>query len=185
MPIQKALKRLLAGALVSTASCLMVAAQTSAESASGYDQPPKEILDVMHAPSPPAPQVSPTEDNILLVSWEDYPSIARVSTPFLRLAGVRVEPKNHSKHDTPGGYGITRCARGFELVHVANGAAIRVAIPKGGCPGRPTWSADGMRFAFVNLASDSVELWIGEAKSGAVHQVAGVRLNPMLDREMQ
>jgi hypothetical protein len=38
-----------------------------------------------------------------------------VATPFLRLAGARVEPKNHSKHDTPGGYGITPCARGFVI----------------------------------------------------------------------
>ena len=198
MPIQNALKRLLAGVLVSSASCLPVAAQlnstflnaasalaNSAERPSGYDQPPKAILDVMHAPSPPEPRVSPTGDSILLVSWETYPSISRVAAPFLRLAGVRVEPKNHSKHDTPGGYGITPCARSFDLVHIADGAQIHIALPNRGCPGRPVWSADGKRFAFVNLASESVELWIGEAKSGEVHSVAGARLNPMFNAEMQ
>jgi hypothetical protein len=46
---------------------------------------------------------SPTQDAILLVTWQDYPSISRVATPYLRLAGVCVEPKNHSRHDTPGG----------------------------------------------------------------------------------
>jgi len=89
----------------------------------------------MLAPSPPVPRVSPTEDAILLVSWQDYPSIARVSSPFLRLAGARVEPRNHSKHDTPGGYGITPCARGFDLVPIARssgtGAQIHVALPAG------------------------------------------------------
>src|SRR5690242_1279070 len=69
---------------------------------SGYDRPPKEILDVLHAPAPPTPRVSPTHDTILLVSWQAYPPMSRVATPFLRLAGVRVEPGNHSKHDTPG-----------------------------------------------------------------------------------
>ncbi len=198
MPIQNTLKRLLAGVLVSSASCLPVAAQLnssslnaasapaeSAERPSGYDQPPKAILDVMHAPSPPEPRVSPKGDSILLVSWETYPSISRVAAPFLRLAGVRVEPKNHSKHDTPGGYGITPCARSFELVHIADGTQIHIALPNRGCPGRPVWSADGKRFAFVNLASESVELWIGEAKSGEVHSVAGARLNPMFNAEMQ
>jgi hypothetical protein len=105
------------------------AAATATEAASGYNQPPKNILDVMHAPSPPVPRVSPSQDAILLVSWQDYPSIARVSTPFLRLAGVRVEPKNHSKHDTPGGYGITPCARSFELVHVADASQIPITLP--------------------------------------------------------
>ena len=151
----------------------------------GYNQPPKNILDVMRAPSPPEPAVSPTHDAILLVSWQDYPSISRVATPFLRLAGVRVEPKNHSKHDTPGGYGITPCATGFELVHIADGAQIHVALPAGACPGEPVWSADGKRFAFVNIAPESVELWIGDAKTGEVHQVPGARLNPMFDDEMQ
>jgi len=134
--------------------------------------------------------VSPTQDAILLVSWQDYPSISRVSTPFLRLAGARVEPRNHSKHDTPGGYGITPCARDFALVHIAaaspqDAAQIHIAFLAGACPGGPIWAADGKRFAFVNIATDSVELWIGDAKTGEVHQVPGARLNPMFDDEMQ
>jgi hypothetical protein len=75
----------------------------SSETASRYHQPPQSILDVMQAPLPPRPYVSPTNDTGLLVTREYYPSIARVSTPFLRLAGVRIEPKNHSRHDTRGG----------------------------------------------------------------------------------
>jgi dipeptidyl aminopeptidase/acylaminoacyl peptidase len=139
----------------------------------------------MLAPSPPLPVMSPAEDSILLVSMQDYPSIARVATPFLRLAGVRVEPGNHSKHDTPGGYGITPCVRSFELVHIADRAQIPVALPAAACPGRPIWSADGKRFAFVNIAPESVELWIGDASSGKVHQLPGARLNPMFDDAMQ
>src|SRR5580704_12084391 len=112
MPVRNALHFLLLGTLLAWATSQPIAAQSNAsfsldatstaptatEGKSGYNQPPKNILDVMHAPSPPLPRVSPTQDAILLVSWQDYPSIARVSTPFLRLAGVRVEPKNHSKH---------------------------------------------------------------------------------------
>jgi dipeptidyl aminopeptidase/acylaminoacyl peptidase len=154
-------------------------------SASGYNQPPKEILDVMRAPSPPLPVLSPTRDRMLLVSWQEYPSISRVAAPFLRLAGVRVEPGNHSKHDTPGGYGITPCARSFDLVHIADGAQAPVALPAGACPGRPLWSADGKRFAFENIAKDSVELWIGDASSGVVRRVPGARLNPMLEDQLQ
>ncbi len=152
-----------------------------ATSASGYNLPPKNILDVMLAPSLPAPRVSPTHDSILLVSWQEYPPISRVATPFLRLAGVRVEPRNHSKHDTPGGYGITPCATSFDLVHVAGGAQFHIALPAGACPGEPIWSADGKHFAFANIASESVELWIGDAKTGETHRVPGAHLNPMFN----
>jgi dipeptidyl aminopeptidase/acylaminoacyl peptidase len=154
-------------------------------SESGYDQPPKNILDVMRAPSPPIPSVSPTKDTILLISLDDYPPMSRVATPFLRLAGVRVEPANHSKHDTPGGYGITPCVREFELVHVADGASTHIDLPPGACPDRPLWSADGKRFAFANIVPAAVELWIGDAKTGAIHRVPGARLNPMFDEALQ
>jgi dipeptidyl aminopeptidase/acylaminoacyl peptidase len=198
MPAHKVLNCLLAGALLAHTAWVSAAAQSNSTAAnqgsapasaaavaSGYDQPPKYILDVMHAPSPPVPEVSPTEDNILLVSWQDYPSISRVATPFLRLAGVRVEPGNHSKHDTPGGYGITPCARAFDVVKIADGAQIHIALPEGACPGEPRWAADGTRFAFVNIVPDAVELWIGDAKTGKAHQVPGARLNPMFNDEMQ
>ncbi len=153
--------------------------------ASGYSQPPQAILDVMRAPSSPVPYVNPTHDRILLVSWESYPSIGRVATPFLRLAGVRIEPKNHSKHDTPGGYGINPAARTYDLVRVADGAVIHVKLPQGGDPGAPLWSADGRRFAFENVASDSVELWVGDAETGALRRIPGARLNPMLEDTVQ
>ena len=72
-----------------------VGAQTTASSPAptdslGYNLPPDNILSVMRPPSPPIPLVSPADDTILLVSLQDYPSIARVATPFLRLAGASV-----------------------------------------------------------------------------------------------
>jgi dipeptidyl aminopeptidase/acylaminoacyl peptidase len=198
MSIWKLLSIHLAGALVITAASTPVIAQSKsslsnpalssgkpAEGASGYSQPPKNILDVMHAPSPPVPRVSPTNDSVLLVSWQDYPSISRVATPFLRLAGVRVEPKNHSKHDSPGGYGITPCASNFEVVRTADGALVHIALPKGGCAGNPVWAADGKQFAFVNVTANSVELWLADAQTGAVRQVPGAHMNPMFDYEME
>lgn len=163
----------------------LVAALAASAGAAGYDQPPKAILDVMRAPSPPSAHVSPTQDTILLVSQQDYPPLSRVATPFLRLAGARIEPGNHSKHDTPGGYGIRPCIRSFELVRIADGVRTAVQLPVAACPESPTWSADGKQFAFANVVSTSVELWIGDARSGKVRQVPGVRLNPMFGSELQ
>jgi len=178
------------GVLLLWITSVPAVAQTNASSPAptdslGYNLPPENILSVMRAPSPPEPRVSPAHDTMLLVSWQEYPSITRVATPFLRLAGARVEPKNHSKHDTPGGYGITPCATGFALVRVSDGKQTNVALPAGACPGNPVWAADGKRFAFVNIASDSVQLWIGDPATGAVKQVPGVHLNPMFNEEMK
>lgn len=164
----------------SSKSVVTPAAVPGAEYASGYDKPQQNVLDVLRAPSPPSPYVSPTGDTILLVSWVDYPSLSRVAEPFLRLAGVRVEPRNRRKHDTPGGYGIPPCARDITITKVATGAETKVALPAGRCVEALTWTADGKRFSFRGTSADAVELWLGDATTGEVHAISGVRLNPIL-----
>ncbi len=163
----------------------MIAALFVAPAANAaYDQPPKPLLDVLHAPSPPLPVTNPVGSKILLVSELQYPPMSRVAEPYLRLAGVRVEPRNHSKHDTPGGYGIRGCASDYTLVDVASKQETKIALPAGGCPDEPIWSADGSRFVFENATSDAVELWIGDASNGSVHRLGNFRLNPMFGSDV-
>ena len=44
------------------------ATPATAPASSAYNQPPKEILDVMRAPPPPSPSLSPTRDKLMLVT---------------------------------------------------------------------------------------------------------------------
>ncbi len=171
--------------LFTVALCMSSAMHLAAQTASGYNQPAPAILKVMQAPSPPFPVVSPTGDTILLVSQQQYPSIDRVSEPYLRLAGVRVEPANHSRHDTAGGYGITACAASYSIVHVAERRSIPVNLPANSCSGLPSWSVDGKLFAIANITPTSVQLWIGDAATGTVHAVPNVALNPMFGDDFQ
>ncbi|HDR9882570.1 TPA: S9 family peptidase [Burkholderia cenocepacia] len=161
-----------------------VASAATQSVAPGYSQPSKAILDVMLAPPLPTPVLSPSTDRALLVTYQEYPSIARVAMPFLRLAGARVEPANRSRHDTPGGYGIPACAIRFELTSFASGTTLPIALPTGVCGTSPQWSADGKHFAFENVTAHSVELWVGNGETGAVRRIPGVQLNPMLDNEL-
>ena len=160
-------------------------AQPAPEVVAGYNKPPQHVLDILHAPPSAQPYVSPTRDRILLVSWVHYPSIAQVAEPFLRLAGVRVEPRTRRKHDTPGGYGVAPCAHSFALVDVASSKEMPVKLPAGGCADNVAWSGDGKRFAFRNTAADAVELWVGDAATGTTKRIANAKLNPMLGSSMQ
>jgi hypothetical protein len=56
-------------------------AAPKASTAQGYDQPPQAILDVLHAPAPPVPYIGPTRQAMLLVAWQEYPSMSRVAAP--------------------------------------------------------------------------------------------------------
>ena len=152
---------------------------------SGYDKPPQHVLDVLHAPSTPSPYMSPTGDRILLVSWVKYPPITQVAEPFLRLAGVRVEPRTRRKHDTPGGYGVAPCAQTITLVDIATNRETPVMLPPGGCVDGFAWAADGKRFAFRNTSTEAVELWVGDAATGTTRRLGDARLNPMLGSSLQ
>src|SRR5437773_2069490 len=79
-------------------------AHVDAAPGSNYDKPPQNVLDAMIAPSPPMPIANGAGDTLLMVSWVDYPPMSRVAEPFIRLGGLRLEPRTRARHDTPGGY---------------------------------------------------------------------------------
>src|SRR5262249_28177071 len=60
-----------------------------------YRQPPKEVLDVLHARTTPLASVSPSRDYMLLVDTMRYPPISLISEPMLRLAGLRINPNTN------------------------------------------------------------------------------------------
>lgn len=179
------------GLVRSIAACLFAgalafpAAAAADGAAGGYQAPPEPLLGVMRAPLNPSPSIDPTGSRALLVQQSPYPSIARVAEPHLRLAGVRITPGSHSRHDRSSGYGIRTCLDGFSLFELATGAETAVVLPEGACPGYPAWSPDGQRFAFDNTTASGVELWVGNAATGAVRRVEGAQLNPILDSSLQ
>lgn len=150
-----------------------------------YQQPPEPLLSVMRAPLPPAPMLSPTGKTLMLVQQGQYPSIAQVAEPYLKLAGVRIEPRAHTRHDMSSGYGIRTCLEGFTLVDVDTGTHTGVELPAGACVGWPRWSPDGRRFAFDNTTDSTVELWLGDASDGSIRRIDGIHLNTILESTMQ
>jgi dipeptidyl aminopeptidase/acylaminoacyl peptidase len=142
-----------------------------------YQKPPKNVLDVLHAPLPPSAVVNPTHDTLILATPVRYPPIAVLAQPMLRLGGVRIVPKNHGVHGAP--YWSE-----YVLTKVADGSQQKVALPAGARVSLPRWSADGKRYAFTNVTADAVELWVGEATSPKVRRISGVHLNPVLDDEV-
>ena len=151
----------------------------------GYDKPPEPLLGVMHAPLPATPMLDPTRQRMLLVEQSQYPPVARVAEPYLKLAGLRIEPANHSRHDASNGYGIRTCLKSFTLEDVASHKQLPVALPADACPGAPQWSPDGRRFVFTNTTRERTELWLGDALTGEASRVDGVWVNPVMEDAVQ
>ena len=143
-----------------------------------YQKPPREVLDVLHAPPLPIPFLDPTRTTILLATPVFFPPIADLSQPFLKLAGTRVVVRNRSLYDSS--YWTV-----FDLVTVADGSVVHVTLPAGAKAGAPEWSADGKLYAFTMITPECVELWTGKAGQSDVRRIEGVKINPFFDSEIQ
>ncbi len=138
-----------------------------------YRKPPAEILRVLDAPTPPEAVVSPTGSEMLLLERILYPPISDLAQPMLRIAGVRINPKNNGPHNA-------FLFKSLALQHLNGSTQIKIALPPGAEITSPEWSPDGKHFAFTNITDNAIDLYVGEAASGSIHQVKGVRINEAL-----
>ncbi len=143
-----------------------------------YRKPPREILDVLNAPPTPEAFVSPSGAEVLLGERILYPPISDLAQPMLRLAGLRINAKNNGPHNTV-------LYRSMTLRHLNRATpevpvAIPVALPSGAEISAPSWSPDARQFAFTNMGENAVELWVGDAATGRVHRLSGIRVNAAL-----
>ena len=154
----------------SLAILLFVAA---AEAQPTYLRPPREIREVLDAPATPVALPSPTGDAVLLARVLYYPPISDLSEPLLRLAGVRINPRNNGVH------GVSYYVA-FWLKALPDGKEVPVVLPAGARAGNVVWNAKGTAFAFVNYGSTAVELWVCDVATARPRRISGVQLNPVL-----
>ena len=135
-----------------------------------YQKPPKEVQDVLNAKPTPAISVSPARDYALFLQAVRYPSIAEVSQPMLRLAGMRIDANTNGLHLAPN-------FASYELKRLSDGATVALKLPPSVKLSAPAWSPDGKQFAFTNTTEHSIDLWVATTATGAVRQAPGLRVN--------
>ena len=143
-----------------------------------YQKPPQEILDILNAPIPPVLGVNPPRTYATLSRSERYPSIAEVSEPMLRLAGLRINPRTNGLHLAPGSISIT-------LVKLSDATRIPVSLPSHARASSLRWTADGKQFAFANTTATGIDLWVGDPATGKTRKIEGVQLNTVLGEPIE
>src|SRR5580658_4494872 len=137
-----------------------------------YQKPSKEVLDILNAPTLPTLSVNPTHTYATLSQAARFPSIAEVSEPMLRIAGIRIDPRTNGLH-------LAAHSISIEIVKLPEGTKVKLALPPGAQAGPLRWSPDGKMFAFSNTVAHGIELWIGDP-SGKARKIEGVKLNAVL-----
>jgi dipeptidyl aminopeptidase/acylaminoacyl peptidase len=138
-----------------------------------YKLPPKEVVDIVDAPPTPSVSMSPAGDVMALVDRESMPSIAYVSQPILRIAGMRITPAMNSRQ-------VLSFNTGISLKDMKTGAVRKVSLPDGISFTRPSWSPDGNSMAFLRYLDDGIELWVLDVKTGEAKALTPASVNAVL-----
>jgi dipeptidyl aminopeptidase/acylaminoacyl peptidase len=150
---------------------LFVPAILIAQEVEKYQQPPKEIVDIVDAPLTPTALLNYSNDWALLVEAPPLLRMEDLSQPELKLAGLRFNPQTHDQSRP--GYYIK-----VSLLQIAPGKTpIQISLPAGARVRNPAWSPDGKRFAFTISGSSGVELWIGDVNSHSAKRLGSFYLN--------
>lgn len=145
-----------------------------------YRRPPNDIQEVLDAPVPPDVFLSPDGGRMVLAQPMDYPSIADLAEPVLKLAGVRINPRTNNERS------YLFYWTGLEVRDISGGRQRRVALPDTARRiGRPRWNADGTMFAFTCETRDRLELWVADAAEAKATRVENASLNPLLGAGLQ
>lgn len=160
MPVLDQRKRI--SALLLTAIVAALAGTSAlALDAPRYQLPPQAMIDMVDAPRIPQTALSPGNEWLLMLERASLPSVAELAQPEVRLAGLRINPRNNDQSRS--GY-----ASGIRLVRIADRGEKSVGgLPAGARIGEALWSPDGRRIAFTLVKETVVELMVAEVHNGA------------------
>jgi dipeptidyl aminopeptidase/acylaminoacyl peptidase len=129
-----------------------------------YKIPPKEVLELIDAPTTPSTRPSPDAQWLMLVERPAMPSIEDVARPWIGLAGQRIDPASNA----PAQAGFDT---GLVLRDLAGASERRIELPSGAKLSGLSWSHDSRHFAFLVHEDDDVELWAGDVESAKAKRV--------------
>jgi dipeptidyl aminopeptidase/acylaminoacyl peptidase len=131
-----------------------------------YKRPSDDVARLLGAAPTPVTIPSYDRSRLALVEHESNPPLTLLARPYLRLAGVRVDP---------GTGGLRRTGRiaAIRVLDVAGGEEVGIALPDGSF-GLPTWSPDGRRLALTRHRDGGKEVWVADALDGSMRRIEGL-----------
>lgn len=126
-----------------------------------YQVPAQAIVDMIDAPQIPQTLLSPNRDWLLLLERPALPPVAELAQPEVRLAGLRINPRNNNQSRTGQ-------ATGIKLIRIADRVEkVITGLPQGARIGDAQWSPDGRRIAFTLVRDTAIELFVADTANGA------------------
>jgi dipeptidyl aminopeptidase/acylaminoacyl peptidase len=149
----------------------------SANDTARYQVPPQAMIDMVDAAQIPQTALAPNNEWLMLLERPALPSVVDLSQPELRLAGLRINPRNND-------LSRTTHATAIRFVRLADRLEKLVQnVPANARIGDALWSPDGKRVAFTLVRENAIELMVVEVANGAqARRVTERNLNGVVGR---
>ena len=136
-----------------------------------YKTPPKDILDLVMAKPTPGASIDSKGEWMLLMERSSFPSVEELAQPELRIAGLRINPKNFGPSRS--GYAVNLILRNIKT---------RQEYPITGLPsnlkaGSIQWSPGETKIAFTHTTNDHIDLYIADVATQTAKKVNTAPLN--------
>ncbi len=163
---------------ISTALLLVLILPISvpAQENTGYQKPPKEILDIVDVKLPPTFFMDEEERYMILRSRENYKTIEQLSQREMRLGGLRINPKTNIG---------SRMTYYNDLKVKDLSKPNAMAIDVKGMPDDPqlayfSWSPDQSKMAMTHTSEEGVEIWVLDLKTASMKKLTEANVNANL-----
>jgi dipeptidyl aminopeptidase/acylaminoacyl peptidase len=158
--------------LMLVATCVHAA---FAQDAMGYQMPPQDIIDLIDAPPTPGVLLSPNNRWLLLLERSSYPGIDEVAQEELRLAGLRINPRNFgpSRQDHVQGISVRPLETDVKPTPVQG-------LPERARLNAFRWSPDGSLLAFTHATDQGISLWVLDVARGQARRLTEEVLNNVM-----
>ncbi|NNF58845.1 MAG: S9 family peptidase, partial [Rhodothermaceae bacterium] len=138
----------------------------------GYQTPPPALAKLADAPATPGVSLSPDRTMMLLMEQPSLPSIAELSQPEMRLAGLRINPRTNGPSRSRGYTGLTLRSLGGEIERAVTG------LPDGELRIRNVrWAPDGRHIAFTLDEQDRIDLYVAPVADGKARRAMDAMVN--------
>lgn len=139
-----------------------------------YTQPPDVIAEAVLAPwseNVRLANLSPDRTRFLLGESRGLPPISDFAKPFLRIAGVQIDPIGYRARQT-----WIRGVTSYTVLDWRSGAKVEIRVPGAVTLSGGTWSPDGSLVAFLAHKPNGTFLWVADGATGAARQLSERRI---------
>ncbi len=143
----------------------------SAQEKLTYQEPPKEILDLVNAPLAPSVVIDNKGENVVLLYRDAYKSIEELSETEMRLAGLRINPKTNIGSRT-------NYYNNIKVKKATDKDATQVSgLPENARLSNFSWSPNEKMLAFLNTSANGVEVWLLDIEQASAKKVTDAVVN--------